>query len=71
MNESPRKARRKNPVFGVGVLIVVVVLVVIGTVLFNALRSKREYDETVGAARAGSTSATASAPASQAGSATQ
>ena len=41
MNE-PRK---KNPTVGVGVLIVVVVLFVIGTVLFNAIRGKREYDE--------------------------
>lgn len=73
MNE-PRK---KNPVVGVGVLIVVVVSLVIGTVLFNALRSKREYDETVGAAASTSstavntTSATASAPASQPGGTTQ
>jgi hypothetical protein len=64
MNE-PRK---KNPTLGVAVLIVVVVLFVIGTVLFNALRSKREYDETVGASAA---SATTSAAASQAGSSTQ
>ncbi len=41
MNE-PRK---KDPTVGIGVFIVVVVLIVIGTVLFNALRSKREYDE--------------------------
>ncbi|WP_321815752.1 MULTISPECIES: hypothetical protein [unclassified Paraburkholderia] len=41
--------RKKNPTVGVGVFIVVVVLIVIGTVLFNAMRSKREYDETVGA----------------------
>jgi hypothetical protein len=58
MNE-PRK---KNPVFGVGVLIVVVVLFVIGTVLFNAIRGKREYDE----ANPGQpTSAAAGAAASQ------
>jgi hypothetical protein len=37
--------RRKNPAFGVGVLIVVVVLLVIGTLLFNAIRGKREYEE--------------------------
>ncbi|WP_027818231.1 hypothetical protein [Paraburkholderia bannensis] len=52
--------RKKNPTFGVGVMIVVVVLIVIGTVLFNALRSKREYDATVGAQQA--SSAAASAP---------
>ncbi|HKT95764.1 MAG TPA: hypothetical protein VJS30_04405 [Paraburkholderia sp.] len=61
MNE-PRK---KNPAFGVGVLIVVVVLIVIGTVLFNALRSKREYDEAVGA-QATSAAASAAAPAASA-----
>ncbi|WP_321783009.1 hypothetical protein [Paraburkholderia sp. J94] len=64
MNE-PRK---KNPTLGVGVLIVVVVLFVIGTVLFNALRSKRDYDETVGAQARHAVTSTA---ASQAGSATQ
>jgi hypothetical protein len=37
--------RRKNPAFGVGVLIVVVVLLVVGTLLFNAIRGKREYEE--------------------------
>ncbi|WP_233863594.1 hypothetical protein [Paraburkholderia adhaesiva] len=37
--------RKKNPVFGIGVFIVVVVLLVIGTVLFNAIREKREYEE--------------------------
>ncbi|POR46067.1 hypothetical protein B0G62_12749 [Paraburkholderia eburnea] len=51
--------RKKNPTVGVGVMIVVVVLIVIGTVLFNALRSKREYDATVGAQ---GSSAAASAP---------
>lgn len=64
MNE-PRK---KNPTFGVGVMIVVVVLIVIGTVLFNALRGKHEYEETVGAQ---ATSAAASAAASPAASAAQ
>jgi hypothetical protein len=70
MNE-PRK---KNPTFGVAVLIVVVVLFVIGTVLFNALRGKREYDESVGANATNSTTATraaASTAASQPGNATQ
>jgi hypothetical protein len=55
--------RKKNPTFGVGVMIVVVVLIVIGTVLFNALRSKREYDEAVGAQASGAASSVAaSAP---------
>ncbi|CAM2187182.1 Signal peptide transmembrane protein [Paraburkholderia sacchari] len=57
MNE-PRK---KNPTFGVGVMIVVVVLIVIGTVLFNALRSKHEYEETAGA-QAASAATSAAAP---------
>lgn len=64
MNE-PRK---KSPAFGVGVFIVVVVLLVIGTVLFNAIRGKREYDE---ANQAQSGSASASAGASQPGRAAQ
>jgi hypothetical protein len=37
--------RRKNPAVGVGVLIVAIVLLVIGTLLFNAIRGKREYEE--------------------------
>lgn len=37
--------RRKSPTTGLAVFIVVVVLIVIGTVLFNAIRGKREYDE--------------------------
>ena len=60
--------RKKNPTVGVAVFIVAVVLFVIGTVLFNALKSKREYDETSGAGAASAT-ATASTAASQAGSA--
>lgn len=54
--------RKKNPTFGVGVMIVVVVLIVIGTVLFNALRSKREYDATVGAQATQASGVAASAP---------
>ncbi|MDR3097444.1 MAG: hypothetical protein LBV73_10250 [Paraburkholderia sp.] len=67
MNE-PRK---KNPTFGVGVLIVVVVLIVIGTVLFNALRSKHEYDETVGAQATSAAASAAVSPAASAASAAQ
>ncbi len=60
MNE-PRK---KNPTFGVGVLIVVVVLFVIGTVLFNAIRGKREYDDAnPGQPASAAASANASQPA--------
>ncbi|HEY1611887.1 MAG TPA: hypothetical protein VGG24_21680 [Paraburkholderia sp.] len=53
--------RRKNPTSGIAVFIVVVVLIVIGTVLFNAIRGKRAYDEQMQAASAGA--AAASAPA--------
>ncbi|MGF6754695.1 hypothetical protein [Paraburkholderia sp. GAS334] len=41
MNE-PRK---KNPTFGIAVFIVVVVLMVIGTVAYNATKEKREFDQ--------------------------
>ena len=51
MNDDPRDPRRqngkpkKNPTRAVSVFIVVVVLLVIGTILFNAIREKREFDE--------------------------
>jgi len=35
---------RKNPTFAISILIVVVVLLVIGTLFFNAMRDKREYE---------------------------
>ncbi|MBP0589949.1 hypothetical protein J8I87_09485 [Paraburkholderia sp. LEh10] len=41
MND-PRK--KKNPTFGVAVFIVVVVLLVIATILYNAITEKREYE---------------------------
>ncbi|MDN7496702.1 hypothetical protein QZM89_16015 [Burkholderia gladioli] len=44
--------RRKNPVRGVSVMIVVIVLAVIGTVLYNAISEKRAYDAEHGAAPA-------------------
>ncbi len=37
--------RRKNPTFGVAVFIVVVVLIVIGTLAYNAIKDKREFDQ--------------------------
>jgi hypothetical protein len=40
MNE-PRK---KNPTFGVAVFIVIAVLLVIATLLYNAISGKREFD---------------------------
>jgi hypothetical protein len=51
MIDDPRDPRRpngkpkKNPTRAVSVFIVVVVLLVIGTVLFNAIREKREFDQ--------------------------
>ncbi|MEX3526245.1 MAG: hypothetical protein VB143_01730 [Burkholderia sp.] len=44
--------RRKNPVRGVSMMIVVIVLMVIGTVLYNAISEKRAYDAEHGAAPA-------------------
>ncbi|KND57898.1 hypothetical protein BSCH_00645 [Candidatus Paraburkholderia schumanniana] len=51
MIDDPRDPRRqhgkpkKNPTRAVSVFIVVVVLLVIGTILFNAIREKREFDQ--------------------------
>jgi hypothetical protein len=48
MNHDPRDPRqkpKKNPTRAVGVFIVVVILLVIGTILFNAIREKREFDQ--------------------------
>jgi hypothetical protein len=35
---------RKNPTRAISILIVVVVLLVIGTLFFNAIREKRDYE---------------------------
>lgn len=51
--------RKKNPTLGVAVFIVVAVLLVIGTLLFNAIRGKREYDETNEAPSAAASAASA------------
>lgn len=61
--------RKKNPTLGVAIFIVVAVLLVIGTLLFNAIRGKREYDETneapsTAAASAASAATALTAPAS-------
>gem|GEM_PF-622009 len=51
MTHDPRDSRptdgkpKKNPTRAVSVFIVVVVLLVIGTVLFNAIREKRAFDQ--------------------------
>jgi predicted lipid-binding transport protein (Tim44 family) len=62
MNE-PRK---KNSTLGIGVFFVVVVLLVIGTVLFNAIRSNRAYEEAnpLPAASAAASDPAVAAPAS-------
>jgi heme/copper-type cytochrome/quinol oxidase subunit 2 len=53
---------RRNPTFGISILIVVVVLLVIGTLFFNAIRDKREY-ENANAQPASSGAATAASAA--------
>jgi heme/copper-type cytochrome/quinol oxidase subunit 2 len=47
MNDDRRKNTppKKNPTFAISVFIVVVVLLVIGTLFFNAIREKRDYEE--------------------------
>lgn len=55
--------RRKDPVRGVSVMIVVIVLLVIGTVLYNAISEKRAYDAQQGGA------ASTAAPAASSGAA--
>ncbi|SAK49225.1 hypothetical protein AWB79_01393 [Caballeronia hypogeia] len=48
MNHDPRRPNdkpKKNPTRAISVFIVVVVLLVIGTILFNAIREKREFDQ--------------------------
>jgi len=37
--------RKKNPTFRIAVFIVVVVLLVIATLLYNAIREKHEFEE--------------------------
>jgi len=59
MNE-PRK---KNPTFGVAVFIVVVVLLVIGTLFYNAIKEKREFDEQVAPVPAAASTSTTTGPA--------
>ncbi len=66
---APRK--KKNPTLGIAVFIVVVVLLVIATILYNAISEKREYDRenpadsTVSAASAAATAVNAAKGASQ------
>ncbi|AJK45591.1 hypothetical protein [Burkholderia plantarii] len=53
--------RRKDPVRGVSVMIVVIVLLVIGTVLYNAISEKRAYDAQQGGGASAAAPATSSA----------
>jgi hypothetical protein len=39
-----KEPRKKNPTFGIAIFIVVAVLVVIATLLYNAISGKREFD---------------------------
>ncbi|MGA3248586.1 MAG: hypothetical protein ABSD12_10515 [Paraburkholderia sp.] len=39
-----KEPRKKNPTFGVAVFIVIAVLLVIATLLYNAITEKREFD---------------------------
>ncbi|WP_414444358.1 hypothetical protein [Burkholderia sp. 22PA0106] len=55
MNQQPRK----NPVRGVSVMIVVIVLAVIGVVLYNAISEKRAYDTAHGGEAASGEAASA------------
>jgi hypothetical protein len=41
----PDGSPKKNPTTKIGVFIVIVVLLVIGTLLFNAIRDKRQFDQ--------------------------
>jgi predicted lipid-binding transport protein (Tim44 family) len=54
--------RRKDPTFWIGAMIILVVVLVLGTVLFNAISSKREYDreQAAGAADTSKTGVAAS-----------
>lgn len=51
MND-PRQSNKSNPTTRVAVFVVVVVLLVIATFVFNAIKGKREYAEQNAAATA-------------------
>lgn len=60
MND-PRQSNKSNPTTRVAVFIVVVILLVIATFVFNAMKGKRAYDEQNAAATATSSAIAASA----------
>ncbi|MBB5399252.1 hypothetical protein OKW50_001686 [Paraburkholderia youngii] len=39
-----RPPRKKNPTFGIAVFIVVAILLVIATLIYNAIREKHEFE---------------------------
>jgi heme/copper-type cytochrome/quinol oxidase subunit 2 len=63
MND-PRQSNKSNPTTRVAVFVVVVVLLVIATFVFNAMKGKRAYDEQNAAATAPATSSAIAASAS-------
>jgi cell division protein FtsB len=58
---APRQPKKSNPTTRVAVLIVVIVLIVIGTLAYNAIKGKLDYEEQNAAAA--SSAVAASAPA--------
>jgi hypothetical protein len=54
--------RKKNPTFGIAVFFVVAVLLVIATLLYNAIREKREFDEQNAPAPAAASVSTTAGP---------
>jgi NADH:ubiquinone oxidoreductase subunit 3 (subunit A) len=62
------KPSKKNPTFGVAIFIVVVLLLVIATLFYNAITGKREYERANGelaTPASAAASAVGAAPASQ------
>jgi hypothetical protein len=55
--------RKKNPTFGVAVFIVVAILLVIATLIFNAIREKHEFESQNAQASSVSSKAAAAADA--------
>jgi hypothetical protein len=58
MNKPPRK---KNPTLGVAIFIVVAILLVIATILYNAIKEKHDFDSQNASAPALSSDAAAAA----------
>ncbi|WJF91248.1 hypothetical protein QS306_06345 [Paraburkholderia bonniea] len=54
--------RKKNPTSGIAIFIVVVVLLVLGTLLYNAITEKRDFERQNDAPPAASAAALAGVP---------